>query len=431
MGNLIIQNMFVEGAEGFFKKRISFKLRYPRTADLSSDSLVFEYSVTDIEPIGDSAVFSLLPVAYWGLLDIQVSAEIPISDSIQERINKICDVWNRWYDYKRGINVFGGQRIALDRNKSLKSGLLFSAGVDSMASYLDKEGEIEYLLFCFGADIFSWEKFKGIERKIQEISNTLKKKLIFYSTNIRRISDISWGRRLHGCALISPLLVLSPDINKVIISSTDIYDFAKRHPWGSSPLTDPCISNNRMFVEHYGCHLRRIDKIRKIIQNQACLRSCRVCYQNSLEYNCGVCEKCLRTMLPLLLLGVPSSQVPFSFENYSLEKFLKYKIRRLTVGEKMLWAEILDDLKSGRFNLNRSDHERVEKKLLEILGSFYDDYRSKMNTPNFNSKFMQISRVRRMERCFGLQPDSLKILNFLENFLRKKYYWLRKKIKKT
>jgi len=146
-----ILSMQEQGACGFFRKKVVFKLKYSKYIDLSGDDLIFEYSVDSINCIGDSAIFSLLPLAFWERADIVVSEKIPVSNAIQTHVDAICSVWNRFFDVKRRINVLGGNRIELKADPLLKSGLLFSGGVDALASYIDKESEISHLLYCYGA----------------------------------------------------------------------------------------------------------------------------------------------------------------------------------------------------------------------------------------------------------------------------------------
>jgi hypothetical protein len=49
----------------------------------------------------------------------------------------------------------------------------------------------------------------------------------------------------------------------------------------------------------------RIDKVLAIARNETALKHLRVCWQNPHgAYNCGRCEKCMRTMVALKLAGV-------------------------------------------------------------------------------------------------------------------------------
>src|SRR5262249_10973275 len=55
---------------------------------------------------------------------------------------------------------------------------------------------------------------------------------------------------------------------------------------------------------HDGCEATRIEKARRIATSPVALSSLRVCWENrDGAYNCGRCEKCLRTMINLLVVG--------------------------------------------------------------------------------------------------------------------------------
>ncbi|HSA30849.1 MAG TPA: hypothetical protein P5160_03515 [Candidatus Omnitrophota bacterium] len=430
---IIIQRMRVEKEEGFFKTRVVFDLKVPKQVGLSSNTLIFEYDIDDVKANGDAAIFSLLPVAFWTNVDIVIGDAISRSPFLQKNVGKICAVWNKLFDYKREVNIAGGRLFESGRTPSLKSGLLFSGGVDSLASYIDKSSEIEYLLFCFGADIFDFNKFNEVKKRIDDLNMVLNKKTLFYSTNIRRITDVPWGQILHACALLGPALVFSARIQKIIISSTDFQDIAENHAWGSSPLTDKYISSSNISVEHYGTHLSRLEKIKKISHYPAYLGICRVCYQESKQYNCGFCEKCLRTMVTLILLRIPANQVPFPSDAYSLDHILSCmsRLKKCKPGALAYWVEILEDVKNKKFDLSDQERLLIEQKLSDFLGDFYYEYQERHNNLKFYKKFLNRTKTRRLEAFFHLPADSLQFLNLWERFLRAKYYYLKNKIRRA
>jgi hypothetical protein len=63
-------------------------------------------------------------------------------------------------------------------------------------------------------------------------------------------------------------------------------------------------SSGAVHVEHAGGDVSRREKIATIVRDQRALGWLRVCYKNPDQtYNCGRCEKCVRTMLSLHALG--------------------------------------------------------------------------------------------------------------------------------
>jgi hypothetical protein len=69
-------------------------------------------------------------------------------------------------------------------------------------------------------------------------------------------------------------------------------------------LLDQLWSSAAVMVEHDGAEATSAEKIAAIARDRQALRWLRVCYKNPDQaYNCGRCEKCVRTMLPLHALG--------------------------------------------------------------------------------------------------------------------------------
>jgi hypothetical protein len=129
------------------------------------------------------------------------------------------------------------------------------------------------------------------------------KKLVIVETNVRELSDplVGWGMS-HGAVLGAVGLALSGRLSRVYIASANSYD--QLHPWGSHPLLDPLWSSAAVAFLHDGNEARRADKVVALTGYEPALESLRVCWgPKGEEYNCGACEKCLRTMLALHVAG--------------------------------------------------------------------------------------------------------------------------------
>jgi len=86
------------------------------------------------------------------------------------------------------------------------------------------------------------------------------------------------------------------------------YAYHQLFPLGSHPLVDPLWSTEGVEIVHDGGEATRVDKIRTIAGEPRALANLRVCFRD-MNVNCGRCLKCLRTMIPLALLG--AADVPF------------------------------------------------------------------------------------------------------------------------
>lgn len=75
-------------------------------------------------------------------------------------------------------------------------------------------------------------------------------------------------------------------------------------PWGSHPLLDPLWSTEATRFIHHGAETARVEKAGVVARSEVAMRRLRVCWENrDSAYNCGVCEKCLRTMINLQAHG--------------------------------------------------------------------------------------------------------------------------------
>jgi hypothetical protein len=97
-------------------------------------------------------------------------------------------------------------------------------------------------------------------------------------------------------------MLLSGQLKTMYLPATHTY--AELFPCGSHPLLDPLWSTETLEIVHDGCEATRVEKVARIAQSGAALRYLRVCWENrDGAYNCGRCEKCLRTMISLRVAG--------------------------------------------------------------------------------------------------------------------------------
>ena len=85
--------------------------------------------------------------------------------------------------------------------------------------------------------------------------------------------------------------------------------------------------------------LNRVERLALISQYPVLLDNIRVCWMDSAAYNCGQCEKCLRTMVALEGLG--ALQHCRAFPAKSADPTL---VRRVCIDEHTapLWKELMD-----------------------------------------------------------------------------------------
>ncbi|MGH9440754.1 MAG: hypothetical protein ACRD16_00605 [Thermoanaerobaculia bacterium] len=141
-------------------------------------------------------------------------------------------------------------------------------------------------------------------------------------TGLRLVSARAFGTELredpaftasssHGARLAAPAHLLSALSSISIAASFDATDL---HPWGSHPLLDSNYSSSSLEVRHEAYGFDRLERVASVSEWKEILPFLLVCSQGPLESgqtNCGRCEKCLRTMIELLLANALSEDGPF------------------------------------------------------------------------------------------------------------------------
>jgi hypothetical protein len=183
--------------------------------------------------------------------------------------------------------------------------LFFSCGVDSFYSLIKHRDEVENLVLISGFDLplADVETAAKVEAQARYAASLFGKRLIVARTNphFEQPSVPGGWEMCHGAVLAAVAHALGPVHGKVYIAST--YSFADLHVWGSHPLLDPLWSTEAVQIIHDGGETR-LNKLRVLVNHPEVLARLRVCWEQRGNNNCGLCEKCVRTMLGLRALGV-------------------------------------------------------------------------------------------------------------------------------
>jgi hypothetical protein len=138
---------------------------------------------------------------------------------------------------------------------------------------------------------------------VRRAAEELQLPLIEIETNLRLVSDphVLWGTQYHGAALASVGLLVGTRFSEILIPAT--HSYRDLLPWGSHPLLDPLWSTEAVEFVHDGA-VPRPEKLATIADFDIAMRHLRVCFRkDASDLNCGRCEKCLRTMAALRMVG--------------------------------------------------------------------------------------------------------------------------------
>ena len=228
-----------------------------------------------------------------------------VSPRLLKGVSTVQDIFQCWgRDTWRKVPV---EAVPQVRAAPSRPGVacFFSGGLDSCYTLLKHREEITHLVFVHGFDIQLADRAlrDRTSRALHNVAAAYQKSVVEVDTNLRDFTDRYFTWELsHGAVLASIALLLSPLFTKVYIAASNTYLWLR--PWGSHPLLDPLWSTEHTEIVHDGCEAMRIEKLARIVDDETVLRSLRVCWENrDGAYNCGRCEKCLRMMVELRILG--------------------------------------------------------------------------------------------------------------------------------
>jgi hypothetical protein len=207
---------------------------------------------------------------------------------------------------------------------SPRTGWFFSGGIDSLstlrANRLNypnehpgsiKDGLTIYGISSGGSEVETSEQYlDAFDRMVSRLSYISKDagvNLIPVYTNVRQLDADSyfWGNEFQGAVLSSVAHAFARRLTVASISSGA--NMGNLHPHGSHPLIDPNYSCQQLRIKHEGVNLSRLAKTKLIADWDVALQNLKVCTKpdrnKSDTLNCGRCEKCIRTMMALLVLG--------------------------------------------------------------------------------------------------------------------------------
>ena len=183
----------------------------------------------------------------------------------------------------------------------------FSGGVDSFFTLLKGRGSISDIIYIHGFDVRldDWPRRHAIDAMGVAVAQALGVRYVPVESNLGKVlQDFGeWPRHAHGLGLIAVARMLAGYIDEVRIPSS--YSIHEQAPWGSWLETDPLLSDERLRIVHDACEARRMDKVKRLATEPLVLKFLRVCWgREDGIYNCCRCEKCMRTMTSLAILGV-------------------------------------------------------------------------------------------------------------------------------
>jgi hypothetical protein len=265
------------------------------------NTLPGDYIHNDASPFGAAL---LLPSMKQGE-DLVIEGSV--SAQLYQGMHAIMQEVLKWDIGMRPIEI-KVDALVTDPPRPPRSASFFSGGVDSFYTYLKhktdpiEKDRIDSFILVNGFDINRrntqlWDR--ALEN-IKSIAEADKVELMVVRSNIQGLVEpiLLWDYS-HGGCLAAVGLFLRGAFHQVYIPST--HSVGEQIPWGSNLALDGHWSTEGTTFIHDGTEATRIEKvISQIARSPLALEHLRVCFANERgAYNCGKCDKCLRTMINL------------------------------------------------------------------------------------------------------------------------------------
>jgi len=321
------------------------------------------FSAAGIPLSGDGE--ALLAMAALGAMATDTDLRLPgmLSPQFLANQRQLMQTFSGWFARYRPVSITAQSLVSRPKPPTGRVGSFFTGGVDSFYTFLKHREEITDLIFVHGYDVAldDLPRRQAISEMGRAIEQATGVRFIELETNaIRLFKDFGrWGLHGHGYGLGSAARHLADYLDRIYIPSS--FAEADLMPWASHPQTDPLFSDERLEVIHDGCEAGRIDKVEALAADPLALAHLRVCWERvEGSYNCGRCEKCLRTMTSLEALGVLQDSATFPprvalervralvMYDDSLIKFARENVRLLSargLGDSPLaraWQQVLE-----------------------------------------------------------------------------------------
>lgn len=265
---------------------------------------------TDLVTHGDLAHAVLLLPAMRSGRDLELDAAVSSRRLDQgERIQDVLLTWDRflrprhrWYRRVRVTAPVPEEPLA----RAPGTLCLFTGGVDSFHTVITERHRIDALLYIHGFDVDLDDEplRRQVGDHLRRAAEGLDLPLVELESDLRDAGHgvhVGWDDH-HGAALVATASSLTHRFGHLLVPATHTY--AHLEGLGSHPLLDPLWSGDRLTVEHVGAQHTRVDKIRALADEPVAREHLRVCWENrDGRYNCGRCEKCVRTGVAVRLAG--------------------------------------------------------------------------------------------------------------------------------
>jgi len=338
------------------ENRLSARISATRDVDkyLWKRELLIEYDadISTTESILNIPLTAIaLPLAWLTGSDIQVGA---LDSTFKKSMDQLKNIFHKMYPLAPFSTKILSKNLIENvievKDPNRRTALLFSGGVDSTYSLINNLEKKPRLIMHWGVDGYPYPEWSNYWNKSIQVytkqAHSLGLQINVVKTNVleilhaRRIEhdfhkelyDGSLWLRLHFtlvlASLIAPLSVNRFD--KLIVAASHDPYYADIDTWGptaNEPITDERIKWADLDITQDGYILRHKKIKTKIFDyiknNNLILRVCNSREKSGSLLNCSQCEKCFRTIVPMLQVGLDPNNYGFTVNESTANKIKK------------------------------------------------------------------------------------------------------------
>jgi hypothetical protein len=280
---------------------------------------------------------------------------------------------SHWYQLRRPPLVLDGKArpTGASRSSAPRSAVFVSGDIDSLATL--RANRLNYpprhpaaaqdgFLVCGLQE--QPPAFKDLFAPLSDFARAADIRLIPIHTNLRCLDDSAelWSDLSEAAGLASIAHAFKLRIGKAYIAAR--HDIPNLSPQASHPLLDPNYSSYDVAIRHDGVARSRLAKTKLVAEWDVALAALTVCERAgdvSAGYlNCGECEKCLRTLLTLLVLGAIERAT--TFPRIDLSEEIALSTITLDRRNVHFYRELIAPLQAiGRDDLAASIQRRLDR----------------------------------------------------------------------
>jgi hypothetical protein len=273
----------------------------------------------------ESFAIACLPLASW-FNEKRLLVEGTLCTRLGKGLTVVNEIFHGWYRQCGLLEISASEGFIPTRPTIRRTVSLLSGGVDGLTTLcqnrldypLDHPDSIQACIILFGINNFDLDEngpvaarltaFFGLVSRLRELAVTEHFQLIPVYTNVRSLAPHYryWIKVGFGAGHSAVAQLFQKQFDQVLFASDG--DGANPFPGAEHPLFNRHYSTSALRLLDDGLELLRKEKVTLLSQWGTGRRLMQPCHYVQIpeagKINCGRCEKCVRTMLVLLGIGV-------------------------------------------------------------------------------------------------------------------------------